>query len=42
MVPYSPNKLFVGQKQSRDALNDALGPDDGHRRLAIWGLGGVG
>ena len=42
MVPYSQNKNFVGQKESRDALHKALGPDEGYRRLGVCGLGGVG
>lgn len=43
MVPFSRNKNFIGQGTSRSTLDDALGPPDGgHRRLGVWGLGGVG
>lgn len=42
MVPYMQNKLFIGKKESREEFDRAFGPDEGHRRLGVWGLGGIG
>jgi hypothetical protein len=38
MVPFSKNDRYIG---TSDKLANKL-EGDGHHRLALWGLGGVG
>lgn len=41
MVPYSRNRLFTGRKSTVEEL-DALASDSSYRRIALYGLGGIG
>ncbi|KAF8535293.1 hypothetical protein BDD12DRAFT_782634 [Trichophaea hybrida] len=41
MVPYSRNRLFTGRKSAVEEI-EGLASDVGHRRIALYGLGGVG
>jgi hypothetical protein len=42
IVPFPQNRHFVGQSKSREALEDVLDRQDGQRRLAVWGMSGIG
>jgi hypothetical protein len=43
MVPYTNNPHFVGREEILDRLKAQLGDDREHqKRVALWGLGGVG
>lgn len=43
MVPFSRNADYIGTSQKiKDQLNRHGDQAGGHRRLALWGLGGVG
>lgn len=44
MVPFSKNEHFIRRSQKIARLKDKLVGCNvgGHRRLALWGLGGVG
>jgi hypothetical protein len=43
MVPYTNNPHFVGREDILDQLKARLGDDQEHqKRVALWGLGGVG
>ncbi|KAF8541724.1 hypothetical protein BDD12DRAFT_790429 [Trichophaea hybrida] len=44
MVPFSRNTRFIARSKKLAYLRNKLEGDepDGHRRLALWGLGGVG
>ncbi|KAF8245681.1 TPR-like protein [Wilcoxina mikolae CBS 423.85] len=43
MVPFSKNEQFIGRSQKISRLRSKLeGLGSGHRRIALWGLGGVG
>jgi hypothetical protein len=41
MVPYGRNRLFTGRKSTVEEI-EGLASDSGHRRIALYGLGGVG
>lgn len=40
-VPYGRNRLFTGRKNTVLQIEKLAG-DTGHRRIALYGLGGVG
>ena len=44
MVPYSRNEKFIAPDQKSGAIREKLAEQNSsyHRRLAIYGLGGVG
>jgi hypothetical protein len=43
MVPYTNNPHFVGREEILDQLKARLGDDQEHqKRVALWGLGGIG
>ena len=44
MVPYSRNERFIADNQKSDGISEKLAEQklSHHRRLAIYGLGGVG
>jgi hypothetical protein len=44
MVPFSRNEKYIGESEKLARLRDGLGGGkvSGHRRIALWGLGGVG
>lgn len=41
MIPFSRNEQYIGGSQKLASIKDKL-TGDGHRRLALWGMGGVG
>jgi hypothetical protein len=41
MVPFSRNERYIRRSDTLERLGDKL-VGEGHRRLALWGLGGVG
>ena len=47
MVPFSKNEKFIGRSQVYERLRESAGRDEtadegGPRRLALYGIGGVG
>ena len=43
MVPFSKNKGFIGESQTREWLDEKIKRGDfGHHRVALWGMGGIG
>jgi hypothetical protein len=43
MVPFSRNERYIGKSQRQSRLKEALTRDKGgHRRLGLYGLGGIG
>ncbi|KAF8241213.1 hypothetical protein K440DRAFT_592033, partial [Wilcoxina mikolae CBS 423.85] len=41
MIPFSRNEQYIGRSQKLACIKDKL-VGGGHRRLALWGMGGVG
>ena len=42
MVPFLKNEKFIGTSRVYERLKENPGKSEGHRRLALCGLGGAG